>query len=79
MGHDVDSDWIYARDLDGTGSMHACSREDPGAVEYVRAELADALADLVQELIETTAGDPVSGTEWDEAALAALAAYRESR
>lgn len=25
---------IYARDLDGTGSMHICSKEDPGAVAF---------------------------------------------
>lgn len=25
---------IFARDIDGTGSMHACSKGDPGAVEF---------------------------------------------
>ena len=30
------TDPIYARDLDGTGSMHICSKDDPGAVEYRR-------------------------------------------
>lgn len=29
------SEAIYARDLDGTGSMHICSMEDEGAVELV--------------------------------------------
>lgn len=29
---------IYARDLDGTGSMHICSKEDPGAMEYLAKE-----------------------------------------
>lgn len=25
---------IYARDVDGTGSLHACSKEDPGAFAF---------------------------------------------
>ena len=33
----VDSTLIYARDVDGTGSMHICSKEDPGAVEFTRS------------------------------------------
>jgi hypothetical protein len=33
---DVENGTIYARDLDGTGSMHACSQEDEGAVRYVK-------------------------------------------
>ena len=36
MADYVDSPEIYARDLDGTGSMHICSEGDPGAVRYVR-------------------------------------------
>lgn len=30
---------IWSIDLDGTGSMHPCLRGDPGAVEYIRADL----------------------------------------
>lgn len=32
------SDTIFARDLDGTGSMHVCSDGDEGAVEYTRTD-----------------------------------------
>lgn len=27
-------DVVYLRDLDGTGSMHPCSKGDPGAIAY---------------------------------------------
>lgn len=29
---------LYARDLDGTGSPHICSKGDPGATLYFRAD-----------------------------------------
>lgn len=29
---------IYMRDVDGTGSLHPCSKGDPGALAYVPAE-----------------------------------------
>lgn len=32
------SDHVWLRDEDGTGSMHPCSKGDPGAVRYVRAD-----------------------------------------
>lgn len=28
---------MYARDLDGTGSLHACSKDDPGAIAMYTA------------------------------------------
>jgi hypothetical protein len=31
---------VWLRDLDGTGSMHVCTPYCPGAIEYVRADLA---------------------------------------
>jgi hypothetical protein len=34
--HPDDDDAIYMRDLDGTGSMHPCSKGDPGAIRFVR-------------------------------------------
>ncbi len=41
---------IWMRDLDETGSMHPCIPAAPGAVEYVRLDLASGLyADLVVE------------------------------
>lgn len=33
---DLDNTVIYAADLDGTGSMHAVSRGDPGATAYYK-------------------------------------------
>lgn len=33
------SDIVYLRDLDGTGSMHVCSKGDPGAIAYAPAAL----------------------------------------
>lgn len=35
-------DYVYMRDLDGTGSMHVCAKGDPGAIEYVKSDLAFA-------------------------------------
>ena len=32
------TDAVYLRDLDGTGSMHVCSQEDPGAREYLPSD-----------------------------------------
>lgn len=31
------TDNVYLRDLDGTGSLHACSKEDEGAIEFAPA------------------------------------------
>lgn len=43
---------LYARDLDGTGSMHVCAENDPGAIAFVaiddeeREALKDAMLSL---------------------------------
>lgn len=29
---------VWLRDLDGTGSMHPCSKGDPGAIPYQRID-----------------------------------------
>ncbi len=40
----IDSPVIFARDLDGTGSLHICGEEDAGAVRYIRErECADMM------------------------------------
>ena len=40
---------VFLRDLDGTGSMHACSNGDPGAVTYVpQTEVEELRASLRQ-------------------------------
>lgn len=88
-GLDVDSSIIFACDLDGTGSMHICSEEDPGAVRYVDADAQAALiAELVealQEVRDLIAGDLV-GSAWKRAcrekiakANAALARAKEAQ
>ena len=42
------TDNVYARDLDGTGSMHMCSDGDEGSIAYTRKDIADKrIADLV--------------------------------
>ncbi len=46
MEKDVDDLCIYACDLDGTGSMHACSKEDPGAIRFIRE---DVVGDMVAD------------------------------
>lgn len=51
MGKDVDDLCIYARDLDGTGSMHICSKGDPGAVWFIREDVvAEMVADQKRHL-----------------------------
>lgn len=30
---------LYARDLDGTGSLHICAQGDPCAIEFVEIDL----------------------------------------
>lgn len=32
---------VYLRDVDGTGSLHPCSKGDEGAIAYVPAEATD--------------------------------------
>jgi hypothetical protein len=44
------SEAIYARDLDGAGSMHICSKEDPGAVEFIPASEARAQVAVAYEV-----------------------------
>lgn len=41
------SDLVYLRDLDGTGSMHVCSKGDPGAIAYAPAALPAVSAPVV--------------------------------
>ena len=48
MSHDTPDEFIYARDLDGTGSAHICSKEDPGAYEYTRSDLITRTAPQVK-------------------------------
>ena len=43
---------IYARDLDGTGSMHICSKEDPGAVAFVPETPMNVAAPELYELVD---------------------------
>jgi hypothetical protein len=31
---------VWLRDLDGTGSMHVCTPYCPGAIRYIREDLA---------------------------------------
>lgn len=38
MPHTEPDDTLYARDLDGTGSPHVCSKEDPGSRLYSRVD-----------------------------------------
>lgn len=39
-------DWkdkvIFARDIDETGSMHVCSKEDDGAIPFVSIDVLDS-------------------------------------
>jgi hypothetical protein len=33
---------VWLRDMDGTGSMHPCLPDDPGAIRYIREDLVIA-------------------------------------
>lgn len=44
---DVIDRTMYARDVDGTGSLHACSQEDDGAIKFVEM---DAVIDILQKV-----------------------------
>lgn len=48
------SEPIYARDLDGTGSMHICSKGDPGAVKYEADYKSTEIVRLINALAEKT-------------------------
>lgn len=43
-------DTLYARDLDGTGSPHVCSKEDPGARLYIREDADQSSPEDLQPL-----------------------------
>lgn len=42
---------VYLRDIDGTGSLHVCSKGDPGAICYtpeaVKGDLLEAVVSLL--------------------------------
>lgn len=72
---------VWARDLDGTGSLHMCSPGDPGAVAYATADidlvaahrldarendqLRDTIATLRAEIARLT-GTAVKLLEWQQ-------------
>lgn len=63
---DLDQDHapvVWLRCVDGTGSMHPCSKGDPGALAYVPAETTDDV-DGVDVWPTQQAVDP---TMWDNA------------
>jgi hypothetical protein len=37
---------VWLRDKDGTGRLHPCDRDDPGALAYIPAERAEDVAGL---------------------------------
>ena len=43
---------IWCRDLDGTGSMHPCSKGDPGAVEFIPADAIEHQRTLLRKAVE---------------------------
>ena len=48
----TDTDIVYLRDLDGTGSMQPCAKDDPGAVKFVRAVAGTEYLRGYQEAIQ---------------------------
>lgn len=75
---------IWARDLDGTGSMHPCAKGDPGAVEFIRADLVEQMAAALRfysGVHEPGLSNPNEGpwgvysTDFGERARAALSSW----
>ena len=66
MANDIPDDTIYARDLDGTGSAHICSKGDPGAHEYTRTATITRTAPKVKPLVW---GETMWGTFYSEDGL----------
>ncbi len=46
MNEELEDEVIWARDLDGTRSMHMCAPEDEGARMFIRE---DIVADMVYD------------------------------
>ena len=46
MENEPEDEVIWARDLDGTGSMHMCAPEDEGARMFIRE---DIVVDMVYD------------------------------
>lgn len=44
---------VYLRDVDGTGSLHPCSKGDPGALPHVPALDTKAIEDILEEKLAT--------------------------
>lgn len=57
---DVDDLYIYARDLDGTGSMHVCSQEDLGAVRFFHEDTMQA---IIQRLCNEAEREQAEGND----------------
>lgn len=53
------SDEVYLRDIDGTGSLHVCSKGDPGAIKYIPAECP-------HEIVPRQKFVDILGRVWDD-------------
>ncbi|BEV47309.1 hypothetical protein [Afipia carboxidovorans] len=71
---------IWVRDLDGTGSMHPCAKSDPGAVEFIRADLVKPLTNTLEAIDAMNPHDHGKQGLWTAQKIvrAALQAYDDA-
>lgn len=71
---------IYARDLDGTGSMHICSMEDPNAVTFIpETPMSSAAPELYEALEAELLGHLTDAQNWAEAGDHQAAEFHQKR
>lgn len=70
---------VYLRDLDGTGSLNACSKGDPGAIAHVPIDLADNMDRDLSEGIESFEIEVPIGNEVISNMKKALTTYRKAK
>lgn len=47
---------VYLRDVDGTGSLHPCSKDDPNAIEYAPCADIDSIRQAALEVFRNYEG-----------------------
>lgn len=72
---------VYLRDIDGTGSLHVCSKGDPGAICYTPEALKGDLLEALDAILAHTDGWDAAQLRkrWDEKSVNEILAARAAR
>ena len=57
---------IWARDIDSSGSMHPCIKGDKGAVEFIRSDIAERMAEALEAVRGIISDAALTGFNWKD-------------